>query len=316
MTSWFVLLALAQSPPSVVTLRHSASPSAERCPDRAWLEGNVAARLGYTPFAPNSPRVATTRFDCTVSSCRAELELTDEKGGAPRKRTLTFADCRELAESLALTLALAIDPVRASAPPPPPAPTDAGVPLPPAVVEPPPPPSPRPEPPRVEPAPTTPTEVIGAVLVHGTAGVSPTISGGARVGVGIRRAWFGVTLEGRADLPASVDITGGSVHSSVLMGSVAPCFHLPVGLGFCAVGSLGALQIDGQFAQGARVSSVLALIGARVGWEHFFLSWFGVTVQATVQGVLTRTTVRANDRSLWVTAPVTGDVGVGVLFKY
>lgn len=319
-----VALALAQDgapPPARVHLRHVRGEGAASCPDQAWLEGNVAARLGASPFVPRAPLLVTTRLDCDAHGCRATLEVRhlDVPGDRPRRRTLAAADCREAAESLALSLALVIDPQHLARP----RPDDVG-PTPPAPVSAPPPPAPAPLPPAPTPlpppprppasAPTPPVPVFFALEAGalGSLGLSPGPSAGARLAVGFRRGWFGLSLEGRADLPRALAVDGGSVDSAVLLGTLLPCFRHG-GFGVCLTASLGALQVTGQLGQGNRASSLLALVGARASWEYRFLPWLGVIVHAGVAGVVTRVTVLANQQPAWVTSYLTPDVGAGVL---
>jgi hypothetical protein len=161
-----------------------------------------------------------------------------------------------------------------------------------------------------------PVEWVGLLGVLGTAGVSPTINIGGRAGVGLKYRSFGITLEGRFDAPQAASVAGGRVDSSVLLGTLAPCLELPVGLGFCATVSAGALQVFGVLDAGSRASSPLLLAGARISYHHFFLRWFGVAAHLGVQGVMTRTTVTANGQPVWVTAPVAPDLGIAIVLRY
>jgi hypothetical protein len=311
MLGWLVVLSLSQSPPPArVTLRHVPGRGATSCPDQRWLEGNVTARLGYSPFTAGAPLTADTRFECGDGGCRADLELTDPPAQT-RRRTLTSADCRELAESLALTLALAIDPQHLTRAPPPPAPVPA---LPPAP-QPSAPPAAAPSAAKPAAPPVVPIFIDATIGLVGTWGLSPFVNGGARLAVGLRRGWFGLSIEGRADLPQAVSVEGGSVSNLLLLGSVAPCFHR-FGLAFCVVGSAGAIQVSGQLSAGSRASSIVAAVGGRLSWEHLFLPWVGVVVHAGVQGVVTRVTVKANERAVWVTAPIALDGGAGIVLRF
>lgn len=308
MAGWLfaLILAAAPEPQTRVTLRQIRTESAQQCPDEAWLKGTVSARLGYRPFHPDAPLQATATFDCTPTACRAVL-LLSRAGESPTKRELVSAstDCRELAESLALTLALAIDPALLAKPAPPPPPAPAPPPPPLVIREAPPAPSPPSEPP----LPTFFQAQLGAV---GSVGVSPAPTLGGRMGIGFRRGWFGLLAEGRADAAQRVVTTGGSVSTSVLLATLLPCGYLR-GFGFCLSAGGGALQVAGSLPGGRRESSPLVLAGARLSWEYRFLPWLGVMVHTEVLGVLTRVTVVANGAPLWVTGQVTADAGLGLI---
>lgn len=87
------------------------------------------------------------------------------------------------------------------------------------------------------------TRFLAGLGVHGTAGLSFSPTLGASVWFGVRHAWLGLRLLGRADLPTSLDVTGGSVVINVLAASLVPCVHILDALGVCAVGTVGGLQV-------------------------------------------------------------------------
>ncbi len=293
-----VIFAVSE-PPTAVTLRQTRTEAAQHCPDENWLKRNVVARLGYPVFVDSATLVATTRFDCTQTGCSADVELSHE-GAPPRKRTLTSAstECRELAESLALTLALAIDPASVSRVEVQPAPLpqmQERVPAPPVSVP--------------EKVPTFFQMQLGAV---GSAGLSPLPTVGGRLGIGLRHSWFGLLVEARTDLSQSVPTEGGTVSTTMLLANVLPCGHLR-NFGFCLAAGFGALRVVGNLPVSRRESGPLVLGGARISWEYRFLPWLGAIVHAGVQGIFTRITVIANDVPIWVTAQLTADAGLGVV---
>ncbi|MFT3840628.1 MAG: hypothetical protein QM723_26805 [Myxococcaceae bacterium] len=299
------VVALLSADPARVTLHHS---QAEGCPDQQWLESNVTARLGYAPFVADAPLKASTRLECNPKECTGTLELS-KNGGAPRQRTLTAGpkQCRELAESLALALSLAVDPQLLSRPAPAPEapkPEPAPAPVPPPAVV-------LVEAPKTE-KPRTPVFFAGSLTGFGSFGLSPYPTGGGALGFGVRVGWFGVALEGRAEIPQSANVNGGNVTSNTLMGTLLVCGHFH-GLGVCLSGSGGALQVTGQLPGGNRATSPLVLAGGRVMYEWMFVSWLGLRVFADVDGVLTRTTVDDYMGPVWVTAPVALRGGAGLV---
>ncbi len=303
--------------PATVVLDHQSDAS---CPDAAWLEGNVTARLGYSPFVASAPLTAHTKAQCSSRACTATLVLV-QAGQPRRERTLDAAagQCRDLMESLGLALALALDPQLLTREPPPAQSSE------PAPAPPPPPQKPPPvilvqaPPPEPEPAPPPPSEPLkfqGAVTGHGALGLSPYPTGGAAVGAGLRYGWFGLLAEGRFDAPRSAPVIGGQVTSSVLLGSLFACGHLK-GVGLCVSGSGGALQVAGALPGGRLDTSPVVLVGGRVQYEWMFLDWLGVRAHVDVSGVITRTTVRTTEVPVvWRTSQVAGDAGLGLVVLF
>ncbi len=324
MAALVVLVLLAQQPPPArLSLQHLQGDGAGACPDQAWLEANVAARLGYHPFTSEAPLQARTRFECAAGACTATLEL--QRGeGTPRRRLLALPDCDELAQALALSLALAIDPLRASRPPaqvdggvtpgraPAPlearavnpgasGPGDAGV-------------------PESAPAVTPPESLarwsgFAQVGAHGTAGLSPFLNGGARVAVGARVGPVSMALEARVDLPQAIGVEGGSVVNTAVMGTLAPCLHWRA-FGGCLVVSVGALGASGQLGAGQAGTVWLALLGGRVSWEYPLRPWLAVVAQLTLQAPLARVRVVANDAAVWASWPVVPELGAAAKVRW
>jgi hypothetical protein len=120
-----------------VVLRYERSGTAVKaCPNEATFRGLVAARLGYEPFVDESALALLVVLRQQAGVVAGRLELTAR--GEPRgERAMSSApgDCYELAASLALAAAVAVDPegVRAqtTAPEPKTAPPSARPPPPP-----------------------------------------------------------------------------------------------------------------------------------------------------------------------------------------
>lgn len=310
---------------STVRLEHMPGSG---CPDQAWLESSVTARLGYSPFAAQGSILARTRVACTDTSCSARLELRGTKTeAAPRQRTMTAppGTCQELTESLALTLALAIDPQMARPASEAPLPASTSAPVHKAAPESP--------PVRVAPAPSQPptAPVVGAdpkagaspprrlvqlqatVIGHAAGGLSPYPTGGVAIGVGLRVGWFGALIEGRFDAPRSAPAPGGDVQSSVMLGTGFVCAHVK-GAAACLSGGGGTLHVDGRLPDGRRGSSPIAMVGGRLAYELALASWVGLHVHVDVAAVLTRTTVVTAFGPTWATSPVCGNAGLGAVF--
>jgi hypothetical protein len=296
--------------PTHVTLDHT---SAADCPDAEWLKGNVTARLGYSPFATDAGVAVRTRLTCTASGCQGLLEVSTP-GVAARRRTLVAppGQCRELAESLALALALVVDPQLLSRPAPPPPEENPPAPAPRArapLAAPAPPPEPPP------PEARTPTAFVAALTGHGALGLSPSATGGAGFALGVRVGVFGIYAEGRFDWPSDLSLPTGRISTQLLLGSVLPCGHFK-GLGVCLQLGGGALQVTGDLPGGARRTGPIALVGGRVAYDWMFLSWLGLHAHVGLAGVATRVTVVAEGAPVWVTSQVAGDAALGALVMF
>jgi hypothetical protein len=251
-------------PPGVGSL--IVSDSGASCPASAQLEARVDQLLG----APGATRArmqaagigASVRFADAPGSQRADIELHGARSG---QRTLSDdgADCRELAEAAALTLAILIDPSfvppsdsRSTGGTAPPVPGEPATPAPPT-------PSPAAPPgaiafsnlraplPRAERPPgSTPLSLMagGGVASRLTRPILPALAGGAaldfsrRIGLRALALWIP---------PSAVDISPGSVELTLLVGSLEACVHFPPpNPGFrvsaCGGASAGAIEANGQ----------------------------------------------------------------------
>src|SRR5581483_5368620 len=119
----------AVAPPVQMRLDHASAAPA--CPDAATLQRAVAERLGRDPFTSDARQTLVVRLSGKARAFRAELKVVDEAGAAKGQKTLQSkaADCGELASSVALAMALIIDPLLVTRPPPPAQPPAAPTPV-------------------------------------------------------------------------------------------------------------------------------------------------------------------------------------------
>jgi len=148
---------------------------------------------------------------------------------------------------------------------------------------------------------------LGAIAALGSA---PAIAGGftAQIGLRWRLASFG--LEGRADIPASSEITGlGRVKTSLLLVTFVPCAHWRFLLG-CGLVAVGALQGAGEnVAEPRQASTFYAAAGARLGTEIHLVKFLYLRIHLDILATLTRTTLQIDGRDAWTTPPVSGALG-------
>lgn len=113
-----IALAAANAPAGGgARLELERATGAERCPERAEFESTVAARLGAAPWSPTATRLVRVVFAPEGKRLVGRLELLD--GAAVlgvREARSGGLDCDELAESLALAVAIALEPPAATPP--------------------------------------------------------------------------------------------------------------------------------------------------------------------------------------------------------
>jgi hypothetical protein len=286
------------------------------CPNEATFRGLVAARLGYEPFVDESALALLVALRQQGSVVEGRLELTAR--GEPRgKRTMSSAlgDCYELAASLALAAAVAVDPegVRAqtTAPEPKAAPPTPPPPLPRAE---PPPPAPAASPSITSPRSKT---ALGVFLDAGALfswGLQPGVAPGARLGGGLGGLGGGwsVGVEVAAFLPSARERGYGTVSSHALYGSLLPCLH-PGSARFmvdvCAALSVGVLFSDAQgVTRSQPVADRYTTVGARLGFAYMVSDSVGFALDAEAPVALPRVHLLVDDagvsREAWATSRV------------
>src|SRR5690348_14896707 len=102
---------LAAAEPARVNMTYVRKDAAVTdCPDEATFRTLVVARLGYDPFDKAGSLALRVEFRPIGSEIAGSLVLSGNAGAKPTNRTLRDADCFELASSMALATAIAVDP--------------------------------------------------------------------------------------------------------------------------------------------------------------------------------------------------------------
>jgi hypothetical protein len=238
---------------------------AESCSGEETLRADVAKRVGYDPFFPSAKQLIVANLATDpAGGFVARIQLIDERGVAYGTRVFhADRDCADLVDTVALAIAIAIDP-RSLAPRPATAPAPAQA-APPAPA-----PEPR-EPPREPPAnslpapPGVPVTFDGVVGLVASAGVAPTLAMGGAIGAVVRWRRVSLEIDGRVDAPASVPAQGGGRVSTWLASlTVAPCAHAGV-LVACALAQGGAMRASGDETGGTDTWVNWWAAGARFG---------------------------------------------------
>ncbi|MBK7860703.1 MAG: hypothetical protein IPJ65_19290 [Archangiaceae bacterium] len=269
----------------------------------------MRARLASDPFSDPKPDAFAVSFSLEADrSWRATVRRT-AGDAAPTERALrsTAADCAELAESVAFSIALAIDPrVLSGKPPEPPRPE------PPAPVATPAPAAPAPAP---APAPT-PVRLEAALSGAATLGSAPSVSGGGLLSIGVSRGPLLGLVELRVEAPGSAAVGTGAISTQVLGATALPCYHFPV-VGLCGALFLGGMRVGSSGLTDAQNGTALVVaLGPRLFAELQVLRWLSLRALLEASFVFTRTTITVGAAPAWVTPPVMGLVGAGAVFHF
>jgi hypothetical protein len=266
----------------------------------------VAARLGYDPFVSKDGAdtivVRVRRKGSRLEGSIERIGGSQQQRGRPTTIASNAPDCVELGSSLAVAIAIAVDPLSLTREAPPDRSPSEPAPQP-QVVAPPPPNEPPREPPPSSPEPATPTQFLVAAGPAISTGALPAPSFGVRVGVGVSRGMFEVAVEGRFDPPVRVQDRFGAVEASLALATLVPCFRYRFALA-CAQASMGALRGTGLgFDHTREDNTFYAAAGARLGFEVSLGEHFAVRAVVEGQVALRPTRLEADDAPVWSTPP-------------
>lgn len=252
-------LAVALAATAVTASARAERPTArltyvrgEGCPSEARFVESVAERLGYPPFAAQSDRALVVTVDAEPAKRRwaGKVTLTDAEGHVSGQRAIdSTKSCDDLATTAAFVVSVLLEP--GGPPPSSPSPPSPSPPSPPPPAPLYPPPSTQdPIWPEEKPAPPPPIErppLVAAAGLEGVVGggLAPAPSIGGAIFGSITRAAFLLTIEARADLPASRSDIDPSARVWLAHGNVVPCYaRAPFAV--CAVVSAGAIWAEGR----------------------------------------------------------------------
>lgn len=296
--------------PVRVNLEYQRGDGAGLCPDASALQVGVAGRLGYDPFdgqAADRLRVAIRQVG---HGLEARIEMADLAGKLKAERRLVSRqrDCKELASSVELAIAIAIDPT--GMPPANAAPTDGPsgsapgevAPVPPTLAQP----SPAPRRPRAG--------DLQALLVGGWRS-APSPSLGLQVGADLRGEVWTLGVEARADLPSSQSLRVGRVKTSLYAGSLVPCLGSAY-LRFCALASAGLLRSSADGLDDEHDANLFyAALGARIALSYPIDPRWSVALHAQASSPLTETTLTVDGSAVWHTPTLVYAVALGATAK-
>lgn len=301
---------------------------AEACPDEDTMRAAVSARLGYDPFRVVAKTTLTAQISRENGVYRGHVKLVDEAGQERGARSLESRtdDCKELAEALALSMSIALDPLSVLAPAgpkppdePPPPPEEPPKPPPPPAEPPPARPLPPPvPPPKPLPPPRARPRLSLGVSAHGAAGIGPAVAFGLGLELGLVFENVSFALAGRLDFPARADSTeGGKIGASLVAGEAVPCLRAPLGattlLG-CGVLLVGAVTAESIDVTAPRAEGTFfGAGGVRAGLELAIVPTVRVRLALDALGHLTPYGLAVNGATVFSSSSFSGRAGIGVV---
>jgi hypothetical protein len=305
-------VAVAAERPNV-RLQYQRAANASDCPDAVVVQQAVRARLGFDPFHEPANLFIQASVSRAGRDLRAKVVLTDPEGASgERQLDSQRSDCTELASAMELAIAIAIDPLSGARPDPamtPPAPEPAAAA--PATSAP-----PEGPPAEVEARPAPKGLGLDAnVGAQGNWGAAPSLSFGFALGAGLRIGDFALTLEGRADLPASKDAGGGRVKSSLYSAALLPCYHLSY-FAACAFFAAGAMVGSGEdLVQPRQVTTFYSALGLRGVFEFPKEGPVALRVNLDAAAPLSRTTYTVGSARVWTSQFIAISLGIGAAVR-
>jgi hypothetical protein len=254
------------------------------CIDFDAVRAAVIAKLARDPFSDEGHDLMQLTVAASATGLHARLERQTSTGrSGVREIDLASGDCRGTLDTLAFMIAMALDPIALS----------TGQPTPP-------------------PRQVARVARFGAG-VAGSIGTAPGPTVGGGLAVGLDQGRFGIGLEGRVDLGASVPVGSGSVGGGARLVAVTACWHSGVEL--CAIGGGGWFHGEGRgFPIDRTERSPLLVGGLRVAWP---LAVGPVQLVPSVDalGSFIRTHLDIDGRTVWASPPAQVVIGLGTRWR-
>jgi len=302
--------------PRVVRLAFERQEGATGCPEETAIRAGVAARLGYEPFREKAADLVRVSIRPAGRGLEARIELVDGRGQVQATRRLTSRDrgCGELASSVELAVAIAVDPM-GSPMGPPMGPHPSGE----AAVS-----RPRPgaaSPPAAAVASAPPSRPAdegpplswrAQVGLIGGWGSAPSLGVGLTFGGALEGQGWSVGLEGRADLPASKSLRAGEASAGLLVASLVPCLRFGVASA-CVLATGGARQVAGDGLESARHATAAYLaFGGRLAAALPISRKLALALHGDVTAPVTRIRLEVDDDVVWTSPTLVVALGLGL----
>ena len=311
-------------------LTYARGSGAEGCPEETIVRQAVAARLGYDPFFAAADKTIVARILRSREDLRATVELVDDHGivRGVREFKARNGQCDELVATMALAISIAIDPTNPGilggppkARPEPPGSTPASLERP-APASAPIAPASRPAQQPEADVPEPPAQRVESSTVRVTAalfaafGTAPAATTGLALSAGIRKGFWSVNAEGRAELPGTAEAGIGQIRTSLWAGALLPCLHFDP-LSLCASAWLGSLRAQGiGFPTSATDHAPYAAAGLRLGVEIPMTAHWAFYPSIDVLGPLFPVDLQVDGSSHWRMPDISAFLRGGVAARF
>lgn len=293
------------------TLDYAVDNALSLCPSRSEMEQLIAARLGYNPFVPSAADHVTVRLWPDGPRLHGRFVLA---GGRQGQRDIASdsGDCQGVANALAASIAISLDPEAGLTSPPkeePSAPSNK--------------PPPAPEPAR-QVVKTTPAPTI-APVIRWHAGLGGTLDFNLLPDASLMLAARAGLQHGIASMSLRMDLAypqhrsfsqTGQVETSYSGVGLEPCAHHGIWLG-CVDVSIGRLQAEGSdVASPHRVTVTTLHAGLSAGIRSDVTSRLYIEALGTLRVPLRTVTFQLQNQEVWQ-SPSLGErvsLGLGVRF--
>jgi hypothetical protein len=307
--------------PRPVRLDYDRQAGAAACPDDVTIRAGVTSRLGYDPFSDqaNDRMRVTLRENGRVLEAR--IELVDALGNLRAERRLVShgGDCAELASSVELAMAIAIDPLGTAPSPAEEKPLAGGAPT-----------------KEMRQAPDRGTSAEAATTpaatgsspsrpllkrveagIIGSLGWLPAANLGLRAGGGLQGEVLSLSIEARADLPASKSLRVGQASAWLLAGSLVPCVHAR-GASACALATVGAMHVagGGGLENPQHATLPYLALGVRVAASLPLTPTVSLAVHGDLTTPVTETRLTVGNEVVWASPTVAIAFGFGIAYRF
>ena len=289
-----------------VRFDYEVGPGTSGCPNEAAMRAAVRARLGYDPFSVSfASHVLVARIGRGKGRrLLGRIQLRDDiaaTASQERRFRARVDSCAELASTMALGIAIALEPFGEPAPLRLPRRPQALVPESVGLT--------RLD--RLEPPPeisVTPWRLHFSVGLTGALGLAPGFASGGGGQIGLYRTPWSIDVGFEYLSPVARDVRGGQIEVSSILGSVVPCWRTGA-FRACVVLRSGVSHGEGA----STVNQPLLNVGARAALVVPMSQ--AVTARLAVDvGVNTlRTTFRANGSEIWGHEWVTLGLGASLV---
>lgn len=264
-------------------------PADRACPDERGFRDIVAGRLGRDPFVAEADTRVQIRVAATDGGLEGRMRATDARGASLGERSIGSTSCVEIATSIALALAIVLDPLGQL-----------------SIAEPH---ASAPEPAAIEPGPGPYVEIGAASGL----GLVPGVALGVRVSLGARWHHLSIGLEAEASMAIDAYVGGTALDVFVARAGPVVCVHFDVLLA-CVGGELGALRARAPALAASRSSlTPAASLDVRAGVQLELGVGLAVRATLALDVPFARTRLYVDDQPVWETPAIAGQLRLALV---